>query len=121
MIKVGIRPHLAEEVVQAAPVELASVSRQGKFDSNFNILEDNHKDLGISTKFLVSTESHKDEQSMLRLLNGDLSSNERPVNVSGNFKKMHQEANRKKKKKKKVKGKEGPAKTGRKKKVKAKY
>ena len=96
MIKIGIRPTLAE----IPSNEIYSPNRQLELNPNFNLLNDN-KDLGISTKFLVSTESHKDEQSMLRLLNGEISSNERSVNLSGNFKKNKVNGGKVKKRKKK--------------------
>jgi hypothetical protein len=100
MIKIGVRPTQSEMEMK----QMYSPNRELAMNPNFNLLNEN-KDLGISTKFLVSTESHKDEQSMLRLLNGEISSNERSVNLSGNFKKV-KGGETKVKKKKKRKGKD---------------
>lgn len=103
MIKVGIKPHLEEPGKPQALHQMLSPNRELHLNPNYNVLHDNNKDLGISHRFLVSTESHKDEQSMLRLLNGDLSSNERSGHHSGNFKKKKETEGKKKKKKKKGK------------------
>jgi hypothetical protein len=102
MIKVGIKPHLEAEIVRPVNMQtMLSPNRQLHLNPNFNLINDNNnKDLGISHKFLVSTESHKDEHSMLRLLNGEISSNERSTKHSGNFKKEKQPKKKRKKKSK---------------------
>ena len=103
MIKVGIKPHLEMEYIEENSMsKLYSPNRPIQMNNQFNMYNENNKDLGISPRFLISSESHKDEQSMLRMLNGEISSNERSVNLSGNFKKV-KDGNKKKKKKKKAK------------------
>ena len=99
MIKVGIKPNLEMEYLEQSSVnKLYATDTPIRMRHHFDLYHENDKEMGISPKFLVSSESHKDEQSMLRLLNGEISTYEQSQNLKGNFKKVKEKGKKKKKK-----------------------